>query len=110
MTKAVLTYSDSFYDLEVSGHSGYADYGSDIVCAAVSAVTLALCEYIKTLNCRSSLDVRDGYIHITAEGGLRDAVAFTECAFKPICSETFGYVEFSEKEISNDDDDKAFPL
>lgn len=102
MTSATLIYSDDTYDLEISGHSGYADRGSDIVCAAVSAVALALCEYIKTQDCKSEIEVKDGYVRICAHGNFGDAVTFTECAFKPICSETFGYVEFSSKKVRSD--------
>ena len=36
-----------FCGFEVSGHSGYADVGSDIVCAAVSAVTEYMLEYLQ---------------------------------------------------------------
>lgn len=41
--------SDELLDFRISGHSGYSDAGSDIVCAAVSAIAqtalLGLLEY-----------------------------------------------------------------
>ena len=37
MTKAIFKFSNNlFQSLEVSGHSGYQTYGSDIVCSAIS--------------------------------------------------------------------------
>ena len=35
--------------IEIRGHSGYAERGKDIVCAAVSALTLALARAIEEL-------------------------------------------------------------
>ena len=37
MTKAIFKFSNNlFQSLEVSGHSGYQEHGSDIVCSAIS--------------------------------------------------------------------------
>lgn len=33
--------------LRVSGHAGYAEYGKDIVCSAVSSLVLTLADYIE---------------------------------------------------------------
>ena len=36
MTKYKITKSDNSYKIEVKGHANYSEYGSDIVCAAIS--------------------------------------------------------------------------
>ncbi len=36
MTKYTITKSEHSYKIELSGHALYADYGNDIVCAAIS--------------------------------------------------------------------------
>lgn len=42
MTKAVFTKQNGLWtSLEVSGHSGYANYGSDIVCAGISTAVIS---------------------------------------------------------------------
>ncbi len=52
---------------EVSGHSGYAEEGSDIICAAVSALTV---------NCVNSLESVCG-IRPAARGGKDGLVSFS---------------------------------
>ena len=36
------TSSDKYKSIECNGHAGFADYGNDIVCAAVSVLTINL--------------------------------------------------------------------
>ena len=58
---------------EVKGHSGYADEGSDIVCAAVtSAVRLCECAINDVLGLEASIKVRqkDASISLKLPGGL----------------------------------------
>ena len=49
MTKITITKSsdDNFKKIECSGHAGYADRGEDIVCAAVSVLTINLLNSIE---------------------------------------------------------------
>lgn len=48
----------------VSGHSGYAKTGSDIVCASVSsAVYMAANTMTDVINADADIEVRDGYIY-----------------------------------------------
>ena len=43
MTKIVFFRSGgSFYGFEENGHSGYADAGEDVLCAAISAMTMLI--------------------------------------------------------------------
>ncbi len=49
---------------EVDGHAGYGEEGWDIVCSAVSALTIAalngLTEYVLL---SAKIELRDGYVH-----------------------------------------------
>lgn len=57
---------DKVVGLLVKGHSGAAAYGSDIICAAVSAlaqsVILSLTEHLKT---KITFDIKDGYLKLS---------------------------------------------
>lgn len=68
MTTFTAFIGDNGYTgFSVSGHSGYAAAGSDIVCAAVSsAVSLALYLLEKT-GCELSLDVSDDNAYVGLE-------------------------------------------
>lgn len=49
MTKVtILKHGDLYKGFEVKGHAGYADAGSDIVCAAISALTINCINSIET--------------------------------------------------------------
>ncbi|MDD6159942.1 MAG: ribosomal-processing cysteine protease Prp [Oscillospiraceae bacterium] len=60
----------------VEGHSGYAEAGSDIVCAAVSAVVgVTECTVNEVLGLAAPVKVRekDGYVSLKLPGGLGQA-------------------------------------
>ena len=62
--------------LTVQGHSGYAEAGSDIVCAAVtSAVRLTECAVNDVLGLGAAVKMReqDAFISVRIPGGLSDA-------------------------------------
>lgn len=42
MITATFDYTDKVYSFSVVGHAGYAEQGKDIVCASVSALTIAI--------------------------------------------------------------------
>jgi uncharacterized protein YsxB (DUF464 family) len=53
---------------EVSGHANYAEYGQDIVCAAVSALCIAIANGLER-HCRApvSIETSDGYMRVVSE-------------------------------------------
>ena len=53
----------------VKGHSGSAQHGADIVCAAASsAAYLAANTVTEVLKAKAFADVKDGYMHFTVSG------------------------------------------
>ena len=53
--------------ITVEGHAEYAEKGQDIVCAAVSAITCALMEWVRVndnLTPHSDVVQRDGYVRV----------------------------------------------
>ncbi len=51
---------------EAKGHSGYAEYGKDIICSAISALTqTAVIGFKKVLKIDVNLSVTDGYLKCT---------------------------------------------
>ena len=72
MTTITITKSstDSYKRIECSGHAGFADSGEDIVCAAISVLTINLINSIDCFTedkftCNQNED--DGYISISFE-------------------------------------------
>ena len=57
----VFTSDNGITGFESSGHSGYADEGSDIICAAVSsAVFMTVNTLTDIVKCQAKIDVSDG--------------------------------------------------
>lgn len=84
--------------LEVSGHANYGPYGHDIVCSAVSALTLTLLQGLR--------DIAEDEVEETTERGhvrlswgeLSNAgQAMVDAWFLGICGirETYGRIEFA---------------
>ncbi len=62
------TVGDLISGVRVYGHSGYADEGSDIVCAAVtSALRLCVCELTDVLGLNADVSVSDKDADITVK-------------------------------------------
>ena len=59
MTRVTLTVSEdlSFSRIKVEGHSGYADEGEDIVCAAVSSATELVVNILESFDIDISLEI-----------------------------------------------------
>lgn len=66
MTTAKFLYTDEvIVSFEVSGHSGAGEYGTDIVCSAVSsAVYMAANTIIEIMKLSPETEVRDGYLKL----------------------------------------------
>lgn len=59
-------YDRTVPSLRVYGHAGYAEKGSDIVCAAVSALSQALAKYVCD-NCGGSAIIDSGELTVICE-------------------------------------------
>ena len=68
MIQATVTVrNDRILKIEVSGHADSADYGKDIVCAEVSAVTTGLCNAIDEAGFNADMRVEAGHVVIAAQ-------------------------------------------
>lgn len=67
MTTAKFLFSDdTIISFEVTGHSGAGEFGTDIVCSAVSsAVYMAANTIIEIMKLNPEADFRDGYFRFT---------------------------------------------
>ncbi|MGJ0848178.1 ribosomal-processing cysteine protease Prp [Tissierella praeacuta] len=57
----------NYHRYEVEGHAGYAEYGKDIVCAGVSAITQSALLTLERIciNARSGYDEKRNYLYVT---------------------------------------------
>ena len=66
MTKIVILKSKShILGFEISGHTGYAEEGSDIVCSAVSSMSQMVVVGIRdVLKLNAFVEISDGYLKL----------------------------------------------
>ena len=79
MVRATYTVNDDLHTLTVLGHANYAEYGKDIVCAGVSSIVQALIGWLEENHYKSSfisVDLKDGEIIVSCEGGEEIAAVF----------------------------------
>ena len=73
MIKVVLTTKEDvvFYKLKATGHAGFAEAGSDIVCAAFSALTINFVNSVETYTKdKIEYDSHDGFIEFEFVAGI----------------------------------------
>ena len=97
MTTVEYTNRGSIHELSVNGHAGYAEPGSDIVCAGVSAITYALIGFLNANEGETRelvTDVRNGAVTISCEGTERIRAAFEMAmiGYEQIAAMYQGYV------------------
>lgn len=69
MIKASFCIREDGVSFTITGHSGSAKAGRDIICAAVSsAAYMAANTITEVLGCEADADVSDGYMHFTTGG------------------------------------------
>lgn len=82
--------------LTVQGHADFAPKGQDIVCAAVSALLLALCERTQEKNLVRELVMRPGYVSIAMRGAERE-MELVKCGLRQLERRFPQCVEVREK-------------
>lgn len=60
MTTVEMVNNDSQFFLKINGHSGYAEKGSDIVCASISSMSLMLVSYLDRVYGSIEFNEEDG--------------------------------------------------
>lgn len=90
MITARYTKEDNTHNLTVYGHAGYAEKGSDIVCAGVSAIVQALIGWIENnpeYAVIVSVDERNGEVIAECSGeGLDDVFMLTAIGLEQIAN------------------------
>lgn len=76
MTKIVFYKSgDVFYGFEEQGHTGYGEAGTDVLCAAISSMTMLIINAIEVVYASDvdySIDEKTTDIKVIARGAIED--------------------------------------
>ena len=89
-------YYDESFSVRIEGHAGYAEFGKDIVCAGISALTGALAERVGKLCYRHEIDLQSGHAYITGSSEAYEAYSTVVGGYKLIESTYPEYVHVEE--------------
>lgn len=83
MTRITIDRDKNKYMIEASGHSGYAEAGKDIVCAAVSTLMFSFLNFMDQKDIDYKIEYSDGYMKIEVENykKIKDVIFFIESGF-----------------------------
>lgn len=102
--------SEHITGFEVSGHSGYSKSGSDIVCAAVSGITLTTLGGLKDvlkIQVSPKMDEETGYLKVILPLNMKDEDFYeTDILLKTMCEglksiahQFSKFISYSEQEV-----------
>lgn len=80
MTEITYIGDEIDFTLEVRGHAGYAEYGNDIVCSAISVLTQTLIAYMDEVAEDMEARINPGDVYLWAMG--RKAIKSAEVILK----------------------------
>ena len=70
ITATFFIRENAIQGFEIKGHSGSAEFGQDIVCAAVSSAAFMTANTVtEVMGIDAEAEVDDGYMHFTVTGG-----------------------------------------
>jgi len=101
----------NIFGLDVSGHTGYAEHGADIVCSAISTLVqtleTGLTEIIRIEGVKSSIDEDRGSLslfwHGSEDSRVRTLVDTVIEVLKSVEKSYPSYVKFMEVEVDEND-------
>ena len=106
MIRVEFEQAEELCALSVKGHAGYGGYGRDIVCAAVSALVVALADYVEAeagCEAQTFVEVRPG--HAVVRAGGKTCEAFRP-VYRGLCRLARTYPEHVVVEVSGERKDK----
>ncbi len=116
MTRVVFYKSDGvFYGFEEKGHTGYGESGDDVLCAALSAMTMLIINTIEVMyasDVEYTIDEETTDIRVVARAALPESGAdekkqyaiagLIESYYYQLTDMTEDYYEFLEVDVSDE--------
>ena len=83
--------------LTIDGHSGAAEYGTDVVCAGVSSITVTLCRMLDgKYGCKGSYRSGAGRIQYLTKKKTKPILEFALEGYRWMAEEFPDYITFEE--------------
>ena len=107
VTATVVKDPGGYVSFTVSGHAGFMKKGKDIVCSAISALTINAANSIMTLtDSKISVSENDGFLSWTFDGAVDDAATLLMdslvIGLRSVEEEYRNYLVLRVEEVRND--------
>ena len=81
--------------IEIRGHAGAAEYGSDVICAAVSALTVTLAERLRRADTKTGSG-QAKIVYSRRARKERESAEFAICGYRLLAEKFPDYVHYQE--------------
>ena len=111
MTSIKIFYkNNNIVSFEISGHTGYSDYGKDILCASISSFSqMAVLGITKVLHIKAIVNIDDkkGYLKLTlpkdiSEDDMQKSQVLLKTMEQSLNDLTFNYGKYINLEVKNE--------
>ena len=98
------SFEDKLTGFEISGHSEYAEEGSDIICASISSCAYMVCNTAtEIVGVNADIEVEDGYmlfsVSVSESEKIRDLLLGFEMHVKALAEEYKDYIRCKKENI-----------
>lgn len=97
MITVYIDRSKNYQDFLVTGHANAAEYGKDIVCAAISTISCMLANMAASVKREVTVQQREGFSHICINGQettrLRAILDTIQTGYEAVAAEYPEYVQ-----------------
>ncbi len=104
MTKIFFTKKDGrFVGFVLSGHTNKAEFGNDVLCAAISATSqMAVCGITEVANVSADVVVKDGFLSLKIQTPTPETDLIIETLYQTLLSICKNEKKFVKLEVKND--------
>lgn len=95
MTQFSYKVKGNEFTLDVKGHAGYAEYGNDIICSAISILVQTLDYHIREVAEQYKVHKESGNVHIWAKG--REAIAAADTIYTGLDMLSADYPDYIQR-------------
>lgn len=104
MTKIYFTQSNGeWVGFRISGHTGKAEEGKDVLCSAISTASqMAVLAIVQVAKVKAEVEIRDGFLSLTLDQPNHDTQLIIESLYQSlmsICENEKKYVKLEVKYV-----------
>ncbi len=95
--------SNKFVGFTVSGHTNKAEYGKDVLCAAISTASqMAVCGIVEVAKIKAKVKIKSGFLSLELNEPTEKSELILETLYKSLCSICENEKKYVKLEVRNE--------